>query len=192
MVASPQRFHEMSKDEYEASAGEGRRWVYHATSRPEHFAEGVKMANVPQHMQRQRYQKLLAGEDVDVTFAPGAGLGQGTYVSGEHWQATGYGHHMLAISIPHEGHLEVPPEARDYRPDDVNFHLNQDQVGALLTKDVGPEHVHSMGRITHSVFTGHETHQLNAMRRGEHVPEEHVGEKVREHIRRAKENNWDL
>ena len=187
MVAPPQRFHEMSKDEYEASAGEGRRWVYHATSRPEHFAEGVKMANVPQNLARQRF---AAGEYAEM--APGAGVGQGTYVSGEAWQATGYGHHMLAFSIPHEGHLEVPPEANDYRPDDVNFHLNQDQVGALLTKDVGPEHIASVGRIRTSTHTGHEMHQLDAMRRGEHVPEEHMSDKLKDYIKRAKENNWDL
>lgn len=144
------------------------------------------MANVPQHLARQRF---AAGEHAE--FAPGAGLGQGTYVSGEAHQATGYGHFMHAFAVPPE-HLAVPPEANDYRPDDVDYHLNRDAVGALLTRDVAPEHVVNLGRVTHSSFTGHEMHQLNAIRSGEQVPEEHLSDRVKGHLKMAKERGWDI
>ncbi len=184
-----QQFHEMSSEEYEAAAGPGRRWVYHASERPDSFAEGVKMTNVPQHLVRQRFAK---GEAVN--FAPGGGLGQGVYVSGEAWGAEGYGHHMHAFSVPME-HLEVPPELAGHRPDDVQYHLSTSRGSggeALLTHDVAPEHVVNLGRVTVNGYTGHEIHQLNAIRRGEHVPEEHQSDRVKDRVRRAKENGWDV
>jgi len=180
------QFHQMSSDEYEAAAGEGRRWVYHASESPDTFSEGVKMENVPQHAVRQRY---AAGEPT--TFAPGAGVGQGTYVTANAYDASGYGHFMHAFSVPTE-HIEVPPESMDYKPDDVEYHLGRAGTGGLLTRDVPPDRVVNLGRIKDSVSTGHELHQLNAIRAGESVPEEHIGERLKSRLQMAKERGWDI
>lgn len=179
-------FATMSKEDYEASAGEGRRWVYHASSSPDVFAEGVRMENVPRNLARMRFE---AGEYAE--FAPGAGLGRGTYVGGEAHHVSGYGRFLHALSVP-TSHLAVPPEANDYKPDDVEYHLNRDTVGALVTKDVEPEHVVPMGRIRTSSMTGHETHQLNAIREGREIPDEVLSPKVKEHVRFNKERGWEI
>lgn len=176
----------MSKEDYEAAAGEGRRWVYHASESPDTFAEGVKMENVPQHLARQRF---AAGEPTE--FHPGQGVGQGTYVAGEAHEVDSYGHWMHAIAVP-TSHLEVPPEAGDYRPTDVEYHLNRGAVGALLTRDVGVEHIVNMGRIRQSGYTGHEVHQINALHGGEHVPDEVLSERVKNKRRMAKERGWEF
>jgi len=185
-IDQSEQFASMSKEDYEAAAGPGRRWVYHAGERADQFAKGVRMENVPRNLARMRYE---AGEHAE--YAPGAGIGKGTYVSGEAWQASGYGHHMFAISVPH-GSLSVPPESQGYKPEDVEFHLHKDTVGALLTHDVGPEHVVHMGRVRSSSMTGHETHQANVIRAGGEVPEHLMSPQLKEHIRYAKERGWDI
>ena len=183
----------MSPEEYEASAGEGRRWVYHASERADAFKEGVLMANVPQHLARQRF-----ASGTPVEFAPGAGLGQGVYVSGSAQGAEGYGHFMHAFAVPTE-HLQVPPElargGEGYRPDDVEYHLDPKRGSggeALLTHDVERAHVVDMGKITVNGYSGHDLHQLQALRRGEHVPEEHMSDRLKDRVKRSKENGWEL
>ena len=164
----------MSKDEYEAAPGPGRRWVYHASEDPHAFDDGVHMDRVPNNLARQRYEH---GEHAE--YAPGNGLGRGVYVGGEAHGVDGYGHFLHAFKVP-TSHLAVPPEAQGYRPDDIEHHL-KDHNGALLTHDVAPEDVVNLGRIRNNGFTGHQVHQLNALRAGQSVPEEHLDGKVRDY-----------
>jgi hypothetical protein len=163
----------MSKDEYERAAGPGKRWVYHASEDPHAFDQGVQMANVPQNLARQRYE---AGDRAE--FAPGAGLGKGVYVGDEAHNVDGYGHYLHAFKVP-TSHLAVPPEAQGYRPNDVEHHLKQSGTGALLTHDTPASDVVNMGRIRNNGFTGHEVHQLNALREGKPVPEENLSPRLK-------------
>jgi hypothetical protein len=179
------QFAQMSEEEYAEAAGPGRRWVYHAGNDPEAFTHGVRMGNVPQNLARRRY---AAGEYAE--FAPGAGLGQGTYVGNEPYNISSFGHHQWAFSVP-MSHLENPPEARDYGSVERNL-SSAAGTGALLTHDLGRQWIVPMGRTRWSTFTGHQEHQLRAIRQGIHVPEHLQSEKVQDYLRRAKENKWDL
>lgn len=122
----------------------GPQFVFHATSyredRDRMLREGVRMDNVPNNLGRQRYE---AGEQSE--YAPGAGVGRGTYVGGDAWRVTGYGRHLLGIEVHPEKELAVPPESTV--PTRTVEHALRDNNGAMIVRDVPPERVHDLGVI---------------------------------------------
>lgn len=135
---------ELTPDQYAA-----RRWVFHGTSRSEDLEtllrEGVQMANVPQNPARQRYQR---GEYAE--YAPGAGVGQGLYVSGSAYTASEYGRHVVAIEIHSDAELALPPEsnARDLAD------AWKDHNGVLVVRDIPADRVFLVGRYLTRYITG--------------------------------------
>ncbi|RPH36304.1 MAG: hypothetical protein EHM90_02310, partial [Chloroflexi bacterium] len=107
-------------------------WVFHATDRENAdrlMAEGLRQSNLPENLARQRY---AAGEDA--VFAPGAGVGAGTYVAGTAYSVEGYGRHIIGFRVK-KSDLVVPPEAGTATLGDAMAHGD---IGGLLVQDVEP------------------------------------------------------
>lgn len=116
---------------FDALPPEADVWVYHATDEATAQAiakDGLSQSNMPQNLARQQY---AAGEAA--TYAPGAGVGQGTYVGGTAYGVEGYGKRIIAMRVK-KAALEVPPESADSALSlgDALAEHN----GALLTHDV--------------------------------------------------------
>lgn len=116
---------------FDALPDEADVWVYHATNEATAEAiakDGLSQANMPQNLARERY---AAGEAAE--YAPGAGVGQGTYVGGTAYGVEGYGRRIIAMRVK-KGSLAIPPESEGSALSlgDALAEHN----GALLTRDV--------------------------------------------------------
>jgi len=138
---------EMTESEFRALESS---LVYHSTSFEADYqrllTEGVRMANVPNNLARQRYE---SGDYAE--FAPGAGVGRGLYVSRPLYHVFGYGRYVVGIEVSMSD-LDFPPESDYHRQYGTLESALNSHNGAMIVNDIPASRVHSMAeRFTHEV-----------------------------------------
>jgi hypothetical protein len=91
----------------------------------------------PMTLARSNYE---SGEAA--TYAPGAGVGGGLYVSGDPNSASGYGHNMVAIQV-RAGDIVTPPESNV--PGGDPLAALKDGNGAMIAVPIPPSNIRAFG-----------------------------------------------